>query len=473
MWAAVGAPILMGMAALSVDAARIYNLDHELQAAADALARAGAAELDQRADAMSRADRAINTLVKNYQKFDSKGLGEIQAQSVRFLTALPGTDYETIPESLVTTDPRRAHFLEVSVVPHNVDLVFPKNVVKTVTSVQLTARSTAGSQQGVCGVAPIFICNPYEGDTTTIYEAMESVDFQRKQLLFKTPSKTSTPYGPGNFGFLDPFGGQGGAQAITDAIAVDIPPVCVYETEGVDLRTGNIASLSKGFNVRFDMYEGNFKKVKSNPSYAPAENVVKGYSGKSCKAQPDSGAMGLPKDSCHLNNSCTQLGGRMGDGDWDFLTYMRVNHNEPTSVTIKDITYTFDYANNIVTPGTPPSRYNVYRWEIDSNRIPGRLAYGKNTSTPEEGSPTCHTRGASVADVDRRIMYAAVLNCGYLEENYGMNGSRTGLPLETFVKVFVTEPMGKSQDNQIWGEITGPVILGQDSVAREKVSLAR
>jgi len=65
------------------------------------------------------------------------------------------------------------------------------------------------------------------------------------------------------------------------------------------------------------------------------------------------------------------------------------------------------------------------------------------------------------------------MNCSAVEATYGMNGAVKGLPVETFVKVFVTEPMGTSHDNTIWGEITGPVIFGKDSVANDRVSVAR
>jgi len=69
IWAATATPVLVGGAALSVDASRLYNMDQELQSASDALARAGAAELDQRPDSLFRAARAVQNLVRNDQKF--------------------------------------------------------------------------------------------------------------------------------------------------------------------------------------------------------------------------------------------------------------------------------------------------------------------------------------------------------------------------------------------------------------------
>ena len=58
-------PFLIGGALLTVDAARLYSLNSFLQAGADALALAGAAELDGHPDAITRADNAISNLVTN------------------------------------------------------------------------------------------------------------------------------------------------------------------------------------------------------------------------------------------------------------------------------------------------------------------------------------------------------------------------------------------------------------------------
>lgn len=472
IWAALSMPALMGAAAISVDAARMYNLDQELQSAADALARAGAAELNQQAESINRSKRAISNLVNNKQKFGDQGWTNVNAKSVRFLKSLPQNDADPITSVHTTLDPYQAKYVEVQVTPTKTSMLFPQGVVKSITSVTLEADAVAGFGQGVCGVAPIFVCNPYEDDpNTTIYAAMETREFQRTQVQLKTTKKQ---YAPGNFGYLDPFDGGGGASAIGDAIAVDIPPVCMSKNTGVTLRPGNINSLRNAINVRFDIYEGSFKKTKTDPRYAPAENVVKGYSGKACKESLDANAMALPRDDCFFDKKgCTGLQGRFGDGDWDFVEYMRVNHNQMSYITIEDTTYYLDYKKHKVTPDDIPSRYAMYRWEIDNNFIPGDLTYGKS-STPEEGIPQCHSYGASTSVADRRIIHAAVLNCTAIQDaGIDMSGRKSGIPVETFVKVFLTEPMQKGQDNTIWGEIIGPVEDGKDPEARQRVSMVR
>jgi len=333
VWAALAMPVLISGVAISVDISRMYNLEQELQIAADALARAGAAELDQRSDAITRSNRAIANLVSNSQKFGLNGSGEVLAQTTRFLTDLPDNDYEVPGQEYETTDPYKAKYVEVVVVPETVRVVFSRKLASTVTSATLEASSIAGTGSGVCGAAPLFICTPYEGTSTSLYEAMELPSFQRRLIQLKTTSKNSDKYGPGNFGFLDPYG-QGDNSKIDDAIAINKPPICISKQTGVNLETGNIASLRFAMNTRFDIFEGKFKKKKSDPAYAPAENVTKGYSGNNCNVSPDPNAMGLPRDTCFGDDSCSNMGGRQGDGDWDFVSYMEVNHNAAKKVTI-------------------------------------------------------------------------------------------------------------------------------------------
>jgi len=465
VWAALVTPIFIGGAVLSVDAVHIYSLDQELQSAADALARAGSLELDQAPDSIERATRAINTLINNKQRFGLQSGTVIKAKNIRFLQDLPDKDYNPVTSNLLTDLPEEAEYVEVTVIPESVNFIFPKVVGSTLTKVTLDASSVAKSEQTVCGVAPIFVCNPWEDSHINLQTALQSKSFQRRLVRIKAPGSQA---GPGNFGFIDP----GAGVSMSEALGHISPPVCVSEAIGVTTQTGNISSLRFAMNTRFDIYEGSFKKHKSNPNYAPAQNVTKGYSGKGCNSSTDSNALALPRDTCFLDDSCPYLNGAQGDGNWDFAEYIRVNHNAAASLTIEDITYTFDHDNGTVFPNDIPTRYQVYRWEIDTDSIPGDVSYG-TSSTPEEGTPQCHTYGPAPDEIDRRILVAAVLNCGELSANGELNGKSTDLPIEAFAKVFVTEPMGKGQDNIIWGEMAGPVISGRDKVSRERVSVVR
>src|SRR6201997_2695233 len=61
--------VIMGVAVLALDGARYMSLQTQLQNGADALALAGAAELDRLPDAEARAVNAINNLLANSTQF--------------------------------------------------------------------------------------------------------------------------------------------------------------------------------------------------------------------------------------------------------------------------------------------------------------------------------------------------------------------------------------------------------------------
>ena len=67
-------------------------------------------------------------------------------------------------------------------------------------SIDLDATAVGGSKQGVCNMAPLFVCNPLEGSGTDIYSVAGSRSFQRRQLLIMTKgSGSDAKYFPGNF----------------------------------------------------------------------------------------------------------------------------------------------------------------------------------------------------------------------------------------------------------------------------------
>src|SRR5438067_9249037 len=65
--------VIVGVAVLALDGARYMSLQTQLQNGADALALAGAAELDRLPDSETRAIRAINSVLSNPTLFGSSG----------------------------------------------------------------------------------------------------------------------------------------------------------------------------------------------------------------------------------------------------------------------------------------------------------------------------------------------------------------------------------------------------------------
>src|SRR5688572_31988869 len=85
IYTSIALTVFMGFAALVVDGGRLFTLDTELQSAADALALAGAAELDGSSGAIGRSQDAMDDLVENGQTFGT-GAAAVTAYEARFLS---------------------------------------------------------------------------------------------------------------------------------------------------------------------------------------------------------------------------------------------------------------------------------------------------------------------------------------------------------------------------------------------------
>lgn len=448
VYVALTAATLVGVTALVVDGGRVMNLHTELQAAADSLALAGAAELDRRSDALTRAQRAINTLVANRQTLDAGG-STVAVATVRFFSDLPA-DTSPLTAAFETTDPKQAHFVEVKVETRTMGTLFAQAV--NWQAATATAQAVAGFDDTVCNFMPLFMCNPFEGSGMTLEDVINDPDIRRRQI--QMTSLAAGSWFPGGFGYLEAPTGPG-ASALGDALSMVKPPAC-YSGSSVDVKPGAMASMRHAMNVRFDMYEGSYNGKKNNPSYRPALNVTKGYVGASaCNKNPAAPpvASGLPRDDCFATSSCPYMGGRMGDGQWDFDGYWAVNH---PSVSAPN-----GWSN--LTPNLP-SRYEVYRWEIDNGAIPNNGGGGEN------GNPECYSGGTLSDTPDRRVLYGAAIDCGSL----GLAGAATGVPVTAFVKMFITEPMPVPPDESLYVEMISIIKPGtDDDIVRDTVQLYR
>jgi hypothetical protein len=448
-------PVLIGVALLAVDASRFGNLLTSLQKGADALALAGAAELDRKPDAITRADGAIANMVANRHKFAVASPATVAASSVRYLKSLPASDASVIDASHETTDPTLARFVEVAVTPQTLNTVLPAAYIGGATSVTTTARAVAGFDAAVCQFTPIFMCNPFEGSGTSIFEAVNDPAIRRRQIVLRKKGGGSSQYAPGNYGFLQPPGGEHGANAIREMLGLVRPPACFVQN-GVRLRPGFIASADQGLNVRFDMFDGPLNGQKSNPDFRPALNVRKGYAygGNPCNASPTPPNQGLPDDDCMASSTCPYMSGRMGDGVWNIDGYKAANNLGA-----------IPYSN-----ANPASRYDVYRYEIDNSLVSTASTGG------EVGTPKCYNGGGLGDDPDRRILYIAAVDCqAHNVEDDNSGNSGPPVPVTAFVKMFLTRPVNQGPDQDIYAEMVGVIEPGtvSNSVARDIVQLYR
>src|SRR5262249_45013558 len=81
--------VIVGLSVLAVDGARLMSLQTQLQNGADALALAGAAELDRLPDAETRARTAIERLLTNSTLFGPGASRTIKVSNIEFYRRLP------------------------------------------------------------------------------------------------------------------------------------------------------------------------------------------------------------------------------------------------------------------------------------------------------------------------------------------------------------------------------------------------
>ena len=459
-------PVLIGTAVLAVDASRLSILATTLQKGADALALAGAAELDRKPTAITRANAAIANMVANQHKFAAGSPATIVTSSVRYLKSLPANDISVIDSTHETADPALARFVEVTVAPQTLNTILPASFIGGAISVTATARAVAGFDAAVCQFTPMFICNPYEGSPggISVWDAVNNPTYRRRQLKLQLGAGGTSQYFPGNYGWLDSpnfGGGSNGANALRDALAMVSPPTCFVQN-GVSQKTGNISSADAAINTRFDLWSGPYNNAHSNSAYRPARNVRKGYvpgngSNGVCNAQATD-----PNDNkLRQDDSFPHASGRMGTGNWDFDAYWATNFGSAPKPTDPTTGVAYSNANR-------PSRYDVYRREIDANMM--GTAAQSGGAAGETGAPACYSGGGLSDEPDHRMIYGAIIDCGGLNVHGNSGGP---LPVTAFAKFFLTEPV--AADGTIHAELVEFVEPGTapNSVARDIVQLYR
>ena len=109
-----------------------------------------------------------------------------------------------------------------------------------------------------------------------------------------------------------------------------------------------------------------------------------------------------------------------------------------------------------------PSRYRVYRYEIEQGRVADVSLGG------ELGAPACYSGGDLSGTPDRRILHAAIVNCQSLQL---ADDAQSNVPVAAFGKLFLTLPLARSQTD-LYVEMVGLVRPG-DGVSFDVVQLYR
>ena len=513
IYVTVTASALFGFAALVIDFTRVEVTHTQARSAAEALALAGATQLDGTSDAITRALNAVqNTpLVTNDQDLGATP-ANVTVASIRFLDGIPAGD-PTLPENRSVLDafvvanqswtaaaapnaPFEARFIEVTTQQITVNNSFIQILGGGATATT-SASAVAGFTQVLCRRAPLAICNPTENPASpfgTPAPPFKIEDWKGRQILIKG-SRASADWVPGDFSLVDISGIQS-TPAIWDALAQAEPNLCVEAI--VNLKPGQAQGMRTALNTRFGMYENPFGGgQQAQTKYRPARSVAKGMvlsdptdncsfveavdAGKTAVSQP----LGRDVDATNYTGQTNGTGPsnthRFGTGVWNCGAYFAAMHPTVTPPTWCNATTDGKIAGR--------SRFDIYRAEIDgtspftSQTIPNNFTnssdpnYGENanasTSSSTEGG-ACYTGGAgSLNDTpDRRLVFFAVINCIELGPLKG--NSNGNLPVEAFVEAFLTEPVDDPSDGpEILLEVRDIVRPGSGGVLHDIVQLYR
>src|SRR5262245_49010901 len=470
--------VIIGVSVLALDGSRYMSLQTQLQNGADALALAGAAELDRTPTAIERATRAINRLTTNSSLFGSGSDRNVRVARINFLRSLPSRDSDPILPGNRTIDPTRAAFVEVSVEPIRLRTILPASIFGGSNVLTAGAQAIVGFDQVVCDFTPIFVCNPFETGGMAYRQATEALisashdrAAQRKLIRLTATQEKIGAFGRGDFGYVTPTTGSLPAHAcgpiagggIGQATAASRPPTCL-RLSGVDLQPGNDQVAIDGLNTRFDIYANGFESCKAN--YVADANVRKGYTTMGnvnwCDAQPSGGnwpiadahaaAFALDQNMIRAreDGDQTQLMGKtiaVGNGIWDCAGYWSVAHfSGPGS----------DLPPPGCTSTATISRYSVYQYEMNyiSDRSPGA----------EIGAPQCNPLGIK----NRRVLNAAIINCS--SSPVAVTRNARDVPVAGFGRFLLTVPAAAGSCPS--AEFLG-LIKPTDSVNHDMVQLYR
>src|SRR5256886_5129415 len=196
--------VIVGVSVLALDGARYMSLQTQLQNGADALALAGAAELDRLPDARTRAVRAIENLVANGTLFGQER--RVQVLRVEFYSRLPADDSRSMSEGMLATDGTSARFVAVTVRPTTLTTLLPASFLGGANAVSAGAAAVAGFDQVVCQLTPLYVCNPsevpgmsYEQASGALQEAAADPVMRRPLLRLRQDCGRSEPHRPGDY----------------------------------------------------------------------------------------------------------------------------------------------------------------------------------------------------------------------------------------------------------------------------------
>ncbi|WP_137700742.1 pilus assembly protein TadG-related protein [Marimonas lutisalis] len=480
-------PVFLAFGLILIDIGRGNNAQSDLQAAADALALAGAAELDGEpgaiADAhaaMEQISNSVSMLLRDASQspitLDYDESSNTDAFYVAFLSDIPADDTTPIDAAwrtaYSTTEDAEAAYVYVAARSSDLQPVFQR-ILNLTGDIPIRAVAVATYSRAACQVVPIMICNPFEEEGTEYEVLLDAFNEGRMhgrmiRLIKQMGGGAADPVAPGNWGYLETFGT--GADVLRAALA-GYNPQC-YSGNTVDTKPGATTSVSQGFNTRYDIYSGSYNNTEDE--FPPDENISNFSSNTSLDGAWENEVMVTPVDGVagsfigedsnwNLRGECQDVDGNIlfrgtnGNPDENITEtvtggtcrvdtdtgtgietetgtwmpgYWEVKHGDPwdsylDTSGLSNATIRRQYPDElgVLNSNTLPSRFDIYEHEIDEGLV---------VDTPENG----------VGTTGRRELFTAIVNCAANP----WTGAGDDIPVLTYATVFTLSPMEGSQD---------------------------
>ena len=341
--------VIIGLAALAIDGSRLMSVQTQLQNAGDALALAGAAELDRRPDSIIRAEAAIRGLIAN--PVTGAGIEQVaEVSRVDFLRSLPPSDDLPITTANLTDDPTLAAYLQITVKPITMLTIFPLSLLSGRRIISVSAQAVAGYDQVLCNATPLYVCNPFEVPGMSYYQATQALvaasqdpGSQHRLIRLAGSQFNNGAYGAGTVGYIAPDTGllpaascgPGAGYGVPQALAASQVHAC-FRLSAVNILPSEDQPAMAGLDTRFDIYGNGFDACRI---YAPDQNVRKGYItlGRPnwCSAVPggpnwpmpipQGAALAVDQNMIRANGTF-DTSAALGNGVWNCAAYWSVAH---------------------------------------------------------------------------------------------------------------------------------------------------
>jgi hypothetical protein len=434
---AVTLVLFLGLIGLIFDTGRLGTVQSELQSFADSVTLAAAAELDGREDAIDRARSAAMTLITDQQTFAEGGKTLDANESVTLTFYRPDIDGSfTRSESLVTTDPHSASFVQARIADHTVASGFGAAFAAmrggAGAEMSASAFAVAGFSLEACNVAPVAMCLP-------------SLDFDAASSIGQTLEMQAKvglgPLLPGQIAAVDTLTNSlGGLNVCAGLIggALEACLLAARKPETACAGQGGLelsASLSgtdmlEAINTRFGEFSGVASGLLGDPDFSEAPNVLTGLTNElglclPIDLLPGEDDIGLPVDDCLASGAC----GVQGDGQWSAgrAAYIEAHYDgddpHPSAST----------------------RFEFYQAEIaaaSTGGLPGGGVGGLlGGFVPQMCAPQENQ------DPKRRLMVVAGIDCHSAE----VDASTSVPPVRQFFEVFT---LGPAKDGKLSVEVS-------------------